>query len=55
MSELGKRLIKGLEEFLDKLKSGEEIEVTEVERFETSDGPMHVRKKKTLKKDEDEI
>ena len=44
MSEIGKILIEGLEDLLQKLQSGEPVEGTQVERVETPDGPMHIRK-----------
>lgn len=45
---VGKQIIKGMKEFLKKLKSGEPIEATRVERHETPDGPMHVQEKVLL-------
>lgn len=45
MSEFGEQLIEGLQDLLQKMRSGEPIEVTEVERVETPDGPMHIRRK----------
>jgi hypothetical protein len=45
MSEIGKLLIEGLEDLLQKLRSGEPIKGTQVERVETPDGPMHIRRK----------
>jgi hypothetical protein len=46
--ELGKDMIRGLREFLGKLESGQPIEITEVRREETPDGPIHTRVKKTV-------
>lgn len=40
--------IKALEEFADKLERGEPIEVTEVRREETPDGPLHTFTKKWI-------
>ena len=37
------RMLLDLQGFADKLKSGEPIHATRVERFDTPDGPMHVR------------
>jgi hypothetical protein len=45
MSDFGKILIERLKHLLDDLKSGEPIGVTEVQRIDTPDGPMHIRKK----------
>jgi hypothetical protein len=38
---IAKDLLEGLEEFLDKLKSGKPIKTTRVTRKMTPDGPMH--------------
>lgn len=38
---IAKELLEGLEEFLDKLKSGKPIKATRVTRKLTPDGPMH--------------
>jgi hypothetical protein len=46
---LGKEMIRGLREFLDRLESGQPIEVTEVRREETPDGPLHTRVRKTVR------
>lgn len=48
MASSGKKIIRTLKDFLAKLRSNEPIEVTEVRRIETPDGPMHVRRKKVL-------
>ena len=48
-------LLKSLEDFLQKLKSGEEIEFTRVIREETPDGPMHIRRKGKLKKNDKDV
>jgi hypothetical protein len=45
---LGGKMIRGMREFLDRLESGQPIEVTEVRREETPDGPLHTRVKKTV-------
>lgn len=42
---LGQRITASLEEFTQKLQSGEPIEAVRVKRFDTPDGPMHVREK----------
>lgn len=48
MSRIGKRLIKGLKTLLQKLQSGESVEATQVEKVETPDGQMHIRRKVIL-------
>lgn len=48
MSQIGKELVEGMSGFLDKLKSGEEIEVTTIRRVKTPDGLVFVREKRTL-------
>lgn len=40
--KLAKRLVRGMKQFIRKLKSNKPIKVTRVERIETPDGPMHV-------------
>lgn len=45
MSKMGKRIIRDLREFVGKLKRGEPIEVVQIRREETPDGPMHTRRK----------
>jgi hypothetical protein len=45
MSKVGKQIISGLESFLQKLQNNEPIEMIEVQKVETPDGPMHIRKK----------
>jgi hypothetical protein len=51
LSDLGKRLIDGIEEFLDAVRNVREIPATEVRRIETPDGPLHLRKKIMLNED----
>ena len=45
MSKFGKKIIEGLERLLRDLQSEESLEVTEVRRIDTPDGPMHTRRK----------
>ena len=45
MSSFGERLIKGLERLLNDLKDGKPMSVTEIQRIDTPDGPMHIRRK----------
>jgi hypothetical protein len=45
MSKFGKKIIEGLERLLRDLQSDESLEVTEVRRVDTPDGPMHIRRK----------
>lgn len=45
---LEKQIIKSFQELAEKLGSGQPIEVTEIKREETPDGPMHTRTKKIL-------
>lgn len=45
MSKIGKRLIKRLQGLLKKLQSDKPIEATQVEKAETPDGIVHIRKK----------
>lgn len=49
MSKTGKSIVKDLKkdlrEFVRKLRQDEPIEVTEVRRVDTPDGPMHIRRK----------
>jgi hypothetical protein len=47
-NRVGAQLVKGLKEFLSKVKSGEPITVTRVEQEMTPDGPLTTRKKKTI-------
>lgn len=42
------RIASALQEFSEKLESGEPVETTTVRREETPDGPMHTRTKGTL-------
>jgi hypothetical protein len=50
---IARDLADGLREFADRLKAGEPIEATRVTRYDTPDGPMHVREKVMLEaKDE---
>lgn len=46
MGGIRQDIIKALRDFADKLENGESIEITEVRREETPDGPMHVFTKK---------
>lgn len=48
MSEIGKVLLEGLDELLQKLRNDERIEATEVRRIETPDGPVYLRRKVIL-------
>ena len=43
MSKIGKRLIAGMEDLLRGLKAGKPMNVVQVRREETPDGPMHLR------------
>jgi hypothetical protein len=45
MSDLGIRLANSLQDFAERLERGDEIEMTEVRREQTPDGPMHLRRK----------
>lgn len=49
MGDIGKKILEGLEDFAKKLENGDPIEITQVERVETPDGPMHLRRKTTLR------
>lgn len=42
------RVAQRLKEFADNLEAGVPIEATQVQRFETPDGPMHVMARKIL-------
>lgn len=44
MTRIERDIIKGMRQFLRKLKRGIPIEATRIERHDTPDGPMHVRK-----------
>ena len=48
MNKIEKQLIRGLKWFTRKIKSGKPIKATRVERYNTPDGPMHVRRKVLL-------
>lgn len=48
-NRIAREIVRGLKGFLKKMKRGDPIEVTRVERFETPDGPMHVHTKTTLR------
>jgi hypothetical protein len=48
VSDRAEELIAGLTELADKLERGEPVEVTEVTREETPDGPLHTSRKKPL-------
>lgn len=48
MSELGDMIIRGLERLLEDIQSDVPIEATEIERIETPEGPIFVRKKVNL-------
>lgn len=50
--EVARRTIKRLKAFSEKLRLGIPIEATEVQRIETPDGPMHVRKRVVIEKGE---
>jgi hypothetical protein len=54
MITAGQKILDGLEGFLRKLRRGDDIQVTEVRRFDTPDGPMHTFEKKTLGREQDE-
>lgn len=45
MSELSIKLIEALRSFSEKLERGDEIEMTELRRVQTPDGPLHLRKR----------
>jgi hypothetical protein len=45
MSEFGTRIVSAMQELVNKLEAGDEIEMTEVRRVHTPDGPMHLRRK----------
>jgi hypothetical protein len=47
---IAEQLIKSLSEFTKKLEKGEEIEATQIVRADTPDGPMHIRRRKILKR-----
>lgn len=47
-------ILKSLTNFAEKLEKGEEIEVTEVKREETPDGPLHTFEKRTIRKKKDD-
>jgi hypothetical protein len=51
---IGEKIVDGLEDFAEKLESGEPIPTTTVTRVDTPDGPMHVREEGTLN-DEDNL
>lgn len=48
MTTFGKELAEGLEEFLEQLRSGDPIEVTEARIVNTPDGPTLVRRKAVI-------
>jgi len=48
MKTIGQQLVESLEDFLHRLESGEPIECTQVQRFGTPDGPMHIQTRKVL-------
>ena len=50
MSKIGKDIIKSLKSFTKQLKSGEDIEATQIRRVETPDGPMYLTEKKKIKR-----
>lgn len=54
-SGFGKQLADALADFVERLESGEDIEVTEVTREETPDGPMHVFRRKKLGGGDDSV
>lgn len=45
-----KQIIASLREFTEKLEGVEDLEITEVQKVETPDGPMHLRRKKTWRR-----
>lgn len=47
-NRVGAQLVRGLEDFLSKIKSGEPITVTRVEQEMTPDGPLTTRKRKII-------
>lgn len=47
---LGERLIEGLQDIVQRMQNGDPINVTEVRREETPDGPLHTFKKKVWRK-----
>lgn len=49
---IGQRLVSGLERLAKKTKRGDVLEVTQVKRVETPDGPMHIREKKLIEPNE---
>lgn len=53
MRSITDEIIAALEEFTLKLEKGEPIEATQVEKVDTPDGPMHIRKKVILTHDND--
>jgi hypothetical protein len=55
MADLADEIIAALEEFSHKLENGDPIEATMVERVETPDGPMHLRRKVVSSEDRDGI
>lgn len=46
-----KEVIADMENLVNKMRNGEEIEATEVRRVETPDGPMHLRRKVRMNED----
>lgn len=44
MGDIASEIVSGLSEFAKRLESGEPVDAVQVERFNTPDGPMHIRK-----------
>jgi len=45
MSSFGERLIKGLERLLKDLQLDNPIEITDIQKIDTPDGPMRIRRR----------
>jgi hypothetical protein len=49
--KIEREIIKSLDELTKKLEKGEDIEVTEIKREQTPDGPLHTFKKKKIRRE----
>lgn len=52
MSKHGQRIIDSMKDLLSKIENDEPLEVVEVRREDTPDGPLHTRQRKKIKPSE---